>query len=197
MEDPRKLEEGFGNGAQPASKDKDFQGKKATENIVHDAISNENEQKSITTSDLPEERREQEPLVKQKTKRVATLDAFRGLTIVLMVLVDDAGGAYPRIDHSPWNGCTLADFVMPFFLFIVGVAIALALKKIPKVKYAIRKITLRTLKLLFWGILLQGGYSHAPDDLSYGVDMKKIRWCGILQVTGICPSADSFVNKLM
>lgn len=27
-----------------------------------------------------------------------------------------------------------------------------------------------------------GGYSHAPDDLSYGVDMKRIRWCGILQV---------------
>lgn len=45
-----------------------------------------------------------------------------------MILVDDAGGVYPRIDHSPWNGCTLADFVMPFFLFIVGVAIALALK---------------------------------------------------------------------
>lgn len=45
-----------------------------------------------------------------------------------MILVDDGGGAYPRIDHSPWNGCTLADFVMPFFLFIVGVAIALALK---------------------------------------------------------------------
>ncbi|GLT51252.1 hypothetical protein SLA2020_246910 [Shorea laevis] len=66
--------------------------------------------------------------VKQKSKRVATLDAFRGLTIVLMILVDDAGSAYPRIDHSPWNGCTLADFVMPFFLFIVGVAIALALK---------------------------------------------------------------------
>lgn len=47
-----------------------------------------------------------------------------------MILVDDGGGAYPRIDHSPWNGCTLADFVMPFFLFIVGVAIALALKVI-------------------------------------------------------------------
>lgn len=45
-----------------------------------------------------------------------------------MILVDDAGGAYEKIDHSPWNGCTLADFVMPFFLFIVGVAIALALK---------------------------------------------------------------------
>lgn len=53
------------------------------------------------------------------------------LNVQLMVLVDDAGGAYPRIDHSPWNGCTLADFVMPFFLFIVGVAIALALKVEP------------------------------------------------------------------
>lgn len=45
-----------------------------------------------------------------------------------MILVDNAGESYPRIDHSPWNGCTLADFVMPFFLFIVGVAIALAFK---------------------------------------------------------------------
>jgi heparan-alpha-glucosaminide N-acetyltransferase len=45
-----------------------------------------------------------------------------------MILVDDAGGVYERIDHSPWNGCTLADFVMPFFLFIVGVAIAFAMK---------------------------------------------------------------------
>ncbi|RHN48535.1 putative heparan-alpha-glucosaminide N-acetyltransferase [Medicago truncatula] len=130
------------------------------------------------------EQDDQQPvlLVKQKTKRVATLDAFRGLTIVLMILVDDAGGAYSRIDHSPWNGCTLADFVMPFFLFIVGVAIALALKKIPKINYTVKKIILRTLKLLFWGILLQGGYSHAPDELVYGVNMKFIRWCGILQV---------------
>lgn len=46
----------------------------------------------------------------------------------LMVLVDDAGGEWPVIGHAPWNGCNLADFVMPFFLFIVGVAIALALK---------------------------------------------------------------------
>ena len=45
-----------------------------------------------------------------------------------MILVDDAGGEWPMIGHAPWNGCNLADFVMPFFLFIVGMAIALALK---------------------------------------------------------------------
>ncbi|XP_047151467.1 heparan-alpha-glucosaminide N-acetyltransferase-like [Vigna umbellata] len=140
------------------------------------------------------------PLVKKKTKRVATLDAFRGLTIVLMILVDDAGEAYPRIDHSPWNGCTLADFVMPFFLFIVGVAIALALKRIPKKRDAVKKIILRTMKLLFWGIILQGGYSHAPDDLEYGVNMKFIRWCGILQrialVYCVVALIETFTTKL-
>lgn len=42
------------------------------------------------------------------TKRVASLDVFRGLTVLLMIFVDDVGGAYPRIDHAPWNGLTLA-----------------------------------------------------------------------------------------
>ncbi|XP_059667581.1 uncharacterized protein LOC132313000 [Cornus florida] len=170
MEDPKKVEEGLGHTIVPVKEEK----------IVEEERGNEKEERSASL-DQPVEPKDEQPLIKRKTKRVATLDAFRGLTIVLMILVDDAGGAYSRIDHSPWNGCTLADFVMPFFLFIVGVAIALALKKIPKVNDAIRKIILRTLKLLFWGILLQGGYSHAPDDLSYGVDMKQIRWMGILQ----------------
>jgi heparan-alpha-glucosaminide N-acetyltransferase len=48
--------------------------------------------------------------------------------IQLMILVDDAGGAIPSINHSPWFGVTLADFVMPFFLFGVGVSISLAFK---------------------------------------------------------------------
>ncbi|XP_039133910.1 heparan-alpha-glucosaminide N-acetyltransferase-like [Dioscorea cayenensis subsp. rotundata] len=118
----------------------------------------------------------------------------------MMILVDDGGGAYEKMDHSPWNGCTLADFVMPFFLFIVGVAIALALKRVPRAVDAIRKITIRTLKLIFWGILLQGGYSHAPDDLSYGVDMKHIRWMGILQrialVYFVVAIIETFTTKL-
>lgn len=45
-----------------------------------------------------------------------------------MIFVDDAGGVLPAINHSPWNGLTLADFVMPFFLFIVGVSLSLTYK---------------------------------------------------------------------
>lgn len=124
---------------------------------------------------------EKAPPPRRTSRRVASLDVFRGLTVALMILVDGAGGEWPVIGHAPWNGCNLADFVMPFFLFIVGMAIPLSLKRIPDRGRAVRRVVLRTLKLLFWGILLQGGYSHAPDDLSYGVDMKHVRWCGILQ----------------
>ncbi|KAG4130391.1 hypothetical protein ERO13_D09G141000v2 [Gossypium hirsutum] len=184
MEDPKRVEEGFGQtplGHEDDSNDKELEGDNKCDNgECFDNIAKENG--SVATGELTGE--EEAPLEKTKSKRVATLDAFRGLTIVMMILVDHAGIAYPALDHAAWEGCMLADFVMPFFLFIVGVAIALALKKVSKIKDAVYKITLRTLKLLFWGIVLQGGYSHALADnidLAYGVDMKLIRWCGILQ----------------
>lgn len=46
----------------------------------------------------------------------------------LMILVDYLGSIFPPIGHSPWNGLRLADYVMPFFLFIAGVSLALAYK---------------------------------------------------------------------
>ncbi|KAM0010663.1 putative heparan-alpha-glucosaminide N-acetyltransferase [Helianthus debilis subsp. tardiflorus] len=171
MEGPKRLEEGFGHAQISMAGEKP---KTTMVELTDDQI-------KTTTNETEQPNGGENPLLKKKSKRVATLDAFRGLTIVLMILVDDAGGVYERMDHSPWNGCTLADFVLPFFLFIVGVAIALALKRVPNTKHAVKKIIIRTLKMLFWGIILQGGYSHAPYDLNYGVDMKKIRWCGILQ----------------
>ncbi|KAF9621436.1 hypothetical protein IFM89_021475 [Coptis chinensis] len=125
--------------------------------------------------------KEADQVTKEKSKRVASLDIFRGLTVAMMILVDDAGGEWQMIGHAPWNGCNLADFVMPFFLFIVGMAIALAFKRIPNRLLSIKRVIIRTIKLILWGLILQGGYSHAPDELTYGVDMKRIRWCGILQ----------------
>ncbi|MED6206373.1 hypothetical protein PIB30_026078 [Stylosanthes scabra] len=66
----------------------------------------------------------------KNNERLVSLDIFRGLTVTLMVFVDHAGRLFPGINHSPWNGVTLADFVMPFFLFIVGVSLALTYKRI-------------------------------------------------------------------
>jgi heparan-alpha-glucosaminide N-acetyltransferase len=90
----------------------------------------------------------------RKPERVASLDVFRGFTVAvsgnsimlvfcsdspkfrrglwlraqMMILVDDAGGAWPGINHAPWFGVTVADFVMPAFLFIIGVSAALVFK---------------------------------------------------------------------
>src|SRR5207247_5038754 len=61
-------------------------------------------------------------------RRLRSLDAFRGLTIAAMILVNNPGtwrAVYAPFEHAAWNGCTPTDLIFPFFLFIIGVAIAL------------------------------------------------------------------------
>ncbi|KAJ4820811.1 heparan-alpha-glucosaminide N-acetyltransferase-like protein (DUF1624) [Rhynchospora pubera] len=116
-----------------------------------------------------------------KSPRLVSLDVFRGLTVALMILVDDAGGAFPSINHAPWFGVTLADYVMPSFLFIIGVSIALVFKKIPNKSSATKKVIIRTIKLFVLGLIIQGGFFHGNNNLTYGVDMDRIRLFGVLQ----------------
>lgn len=62
--------------------------------------------------------------------RLRSLDVFRGATIALMILVNNAGDwgkTYAPLLHAEWHGWTPTDLVFPFFLFILGVAIPLAL----------------------------------------------------------------------
>jgi predicted acyltransferase len=64
--------------------------------------------------------------------RLISLDVFRGMTIAGMVLVNNPGtwsAIYGPLEHAPWHGITPTDYIFPFFLFIVGVAIPIALKK--------------------------------------------------------------------
>jgi len=70
-----------------------------------------------------------EPTLLKKSNRLISLDAFRGITIAGMIMVNNPGtwGAiYPPLRHCAWNGWTPTDFIFPFFLFIVGVAIVYA-----------------------------------------------------------------------
>ncbi len=48
------------------------------------------------------------------TARQVSLDMVRGFTVAVMIFVDDLGDDWPPINHSPWNGITLADIVMPW-----------------------------------------------------------------------------------
>ena len=74
-------------------------------------------------------------------QRIVSIDFLRGLTIALMIVVNNPGswGAWDAANsawinhlflpfsHSHWNGCTSTDLIFPFFIFIVGTSIAFAL----------------------------------------------------------------------
>ncbi len=93
--------------------------------------------------------------------RLISLDALRGYTIALMVIVNDPGSwnhVYPPLLHAQWNGVTLTDLVFPFFLFIVGVSITLAYSKRLAAGASkadlYKKIVARSVKILLLGWFL-------------------------------------------
>ncbi len=95
------------------------------------------------------------------SNRLLSLDALRGYTIVLMVIVNDPGSwnhVYPPLLHAEWHGITLTDLVFPFFLFIVGVSIALAYSKRLDAgadrKDLYKKIVSRAVKIMLLGWFL-------------------------------------------
>lgn len=57
-------------------------------------------------------------------KRFLSLDVFRGLTILLMIVLNNqtGGTVFAPLIHSSWDGVTFADMIFPFFLFIMGSA---------------------------------------------------------------------------
>ena len=64
--------------------------------------------------------------------RLVSLDAFRGATMAIMVLVNNPGDGdyvYGTIRHADWNGWTPTDVVFPSFMWIVGVALTLSLSR--------------------------------------------------------------------
>ena len=95
------------------------------------------------------------------SKRLISLDALRGYTIALMVIVNDPGSwshVYPPLLHAKWHGITLTDLVFPFFLFIVGVSITLAYTRRADAgagkKDLYRKIVSRAVKIMLLGWFL-------------------------------------------
>ena len=65
-----------------------------------------------------------------KSDRLLSLDAFRGLAIVLMLLAGNQGDrdhVLAPLEHAEWFGCTLADLGFPFFLIIMGAAVPISI----------------------------------------------------------------------
>ena len=119
-----------------------------------------------------------------QNNRLISLDVFRGLTVVGMVLVNNPGSwahIYWPLEHAEWNGWTPTDLIFPFFLFIVGVAIPLAFgKRIERGdsrRALFIKVVYRSVIIFLLGEFLAGfPYFH----------LATIRIPGVLQRIAVC-----------
>jgi len=102
----------------------------------------------------------------EHSRRIESLDAFRGLAVAGMILVSTPGtwaAVYPPLDHAAWNGWTPTDLVFPFLLFAMGAAVPLshdrrrhATKQLPS------HVLRRTAVLFGLGLVLNLVESAAP-----------------------------------
>ena len=63
-------------------------------------------------------------------QRIVSIDFLRGLTIALMILVNNPGNwgeLFTPFSHAHWEGATSTDLIFPFFIFIVGASIAFSM----------------------------------------------------------------------
>ncbi len=104
------------------------------------------------------------------------LDAFRGLAILGMTLVNLQGSgpvAFGAFEHAAWNGVTLADLVFPFFLLAAGLAVPLALDRRAR-EGAFAAVLRRTVLLFLIGVAINWLYRPSADPHA-------LRVAGVLQ----------------
>lgn len=120
--------------------------------------------------------------------RLISLDVFRGLTVALMILVNNPGSwahIYPPLRHARWHGWTPTDLVFPFFLFIVGVAISLSFSRRLEAgadrQQLLGKIIYRTVLIFVLGLFLNGFPFTGGSE-----QWVTLRIWGVLQRIAVC-----------
>ena len=123
-------------------------------------------------------------------KRYLSLDILRGLTVAMMIMVNNPGSwshVYPILRHASWSGCTPCDLVFPFFLFCVGVSMTFALAKYPGITApAVKKVFKRGFLLYITGFLLTA-YPFFPADSHPDMTAWQnwLEWAGNLRLMGV------------
>ena len=105
------------------------------------------------------------------------------MTVAGMILVNNPGtwdAIYSPLEHAEWNGLTPTDLVFPSFLFIVGIAIPIALSK--RIEEGITKSVywkiLRRSAVIFLIGLFIAAFPH--------FDFSTLRIPGVLQRIAVC-----------
>jgi predicted acyltransferase len=137
-------------------------------------------------------------MAKELTNRYTALDVLRGMTIAGMILVNNPGSwgkIFPPLKHAAWHGCTPTDLVFPFFLFIVGAALAFAFAKYNDTlnTSSVKKVVTRSFFIFLTGLMLNAFpyYNTSPNpELTFGANwlvyLENLRIFGVLQRIALC-----------
>ncbi|XP_064782809.1 heparan-alpha-glucosaminide N-acetyltransferase isoform X2 [Oncorhynchus masou masou] len=114
------------------------------------------------------------------SRRLRSLDTFRGLSLVIMVFVNYGGGRYWFFRHESWNGLTVADLVFPWFVFIMGTSISLSVSSALRCGLSrfslFTKAVWRSVQLFLIGLLIiNPNYCQGP------LSWDSLRIPGVLQ----------------
>ncbi|MFA6540880.1 MAG: DUF5009 domain-containing protein [Bacteroidota bacterium] len=133
-----------------------------------------------------------------KHERLLSLDAFRGFTIAGMILVNNPGSwnhIYPQLEHAEWSGWTFTDWIFPFFLWIVGVAMTFSFAARKSHGDSNSKLIVNVLRrsAIIFGLGLV--LASFPFGLLWGhtLDLSTLRIPGVLQRIAVCYFLGSFV----
>lgn len=113
------------------------------------------------------------------TNRIYSIDIMRGLTLILMLFVNDLymPGVPSWLGHRAANfdGMGLADWVFPGFLFMVGMAIPFSIgKRISEGQDSFkiaRHIIIRSVSLLIIGVLMLNSGRVNPEFTGFGKNL--------------------------
>lgn len=128
-----------------------------------------------------------------RSQRYFALDVLRGITIALMVLVNNPGSwsnIYDPFKHASWHGFTPTDLVFPTFLFVIGNAMSFSLRKYEEQSVGIflKKIFTRSLLIFFIGLFMSAFpfvYRNELGELIFK-DLTQMRIMGVLQRIALC-----------
>jgi heparan-alpha-glucosaminide N-acetyltransferase len=136
--------------------------------------------------------KEQNPV----NRRIESIDVLRGITILVMLFVNDIAGV---ADVPGWmkhmaptaDGMTFVDIVFPAFLFIVGMAIPFSigkrLQKGESIPSVWKHVLIRTIGLLIIGVFMVNSGSIAKDALIHPQVWNLLMYTGIMLVWNVMP----------
>jgi predicted acyltransferase len=133
-------------------------------------------------------------------ERLGSLDVMRGLVVAGMILVNFSMlgvgfrqfAIYPKLAHADWVGFTVADFVFPAFIFMVGVSIALASRGSEALNaHTVKRIVGRSVRLFVVGFILTNLLYQWMHGWSFDGGF---RLMGVLQRISLCYAAAALLQ---